>query len=439
MVLENLGGSLRDTLRKIANAQHLDKTLVDLISKDIQRALLQSDVKVEDVFKLSEELRNRALTEKPLPGMSSKEHVIMIIDELLIQLLGPESRELELKGQKILLLGLYGMGKTTTAAKLAYYFQRRGLKPALVACDIHRPAAIEQLKQLGSSLNIPVYYEHESSAKTIAMNGIKALSNYHVLIFDSAGRHSLDKDLIDELKDLSDAVDPDEKLLVLDSGLGQQAGVQSSALHEAIGISGIILTKMDGTAKGGGALSAVGATNSPILFIGTGEHIGDLEKFDPNGFISRLLGMGDIKTLLDKAQTSVDMGRSRNVAERLTSGKFTLEDMRIQLEEVSKIGSVDKIMGFLPIKLAKDANIKETQSKLDKFKVIIDSMTREEIEEPNIIKGHRLTRIALGAGVEPKLVKELLHYYNNTKNLMKGGGRKMKRMLRTLNMGDLNA
>lgn len=425
MVLDDLSESLKSTLKKIANAIYVDSKLIKDVVRDIQRALLQADVKVKLVFEISKKIEKRALEEKPPPGMSAREHVIRIVYEELVNLLG-ERRELPIKKQVIMMVGLYGQGKTTTCGKLAVYFKKKGLRPALIAGDVHRPAAYEQLKQIADQIKVPFYgNKEEKDAVKVVEKGIESLKKVSdVIIVDTSGRHKLEDDLIKEMKDIFDAVKPDEKLLVIDATTGQQAGPQAKAFDDAIDITGIILTKLDGTAKGGGALSAAAEVGAPILFIGTGEHIDDFEKFDPASFISRLLGMGDIKSLIEKAEESLKGKDAEKTARRIMSGKFTLHDMYEQMEMISGMGSLKKITEMLPFGFPgkgkiKDKDIESTEDKLKIFKVIMDSMTEEEMNDPSIINSSRIKRIARGAGVENRNVKELLRYYNVMKRAIR--------------------
>jgi len=437
MVLDDLSGSLKSTLKKIANAVHVDSKLIKEIVRDIQRALLQADVNVKLVLDLSKKIEKRALEEKPAPGMSNREHVIRIVYDELVNLLG-ERRELPIKKQTIMMVGLYGQGKTTTCGKLAIYFKKKGLRPALIAGDVHRPAAYEQLKQIAEQVKVPFYGDKkEKNAVKVVKDGLEKLKKSNdVIIVDTSGRHKLEDDLIDEMTQIFKATKPDEKLLVIDAAVGQQAGPQAKAFNDAVNITGIVLTKLDGTAKGGGALSAAAEVGAPIVFIGTGEHPTDFEKFDPAGFISRLLGMGDIKALLEKAQESLKGKDAEKTAKRIISGKFTLHDMYDQMNMLSGMGSLKKIAEMLPggfpgkTKI-KDEDMDNTENKLKMFKVIMDSMTEEEMNDPSIIRASRIKRIARGAGVENKNVKELLKYYNVTKRAMKGlsGNRKMRKNL----------
>lgn len=433
-MLDGLGESLRGTIKKIANARHIDASLIKEVVKDIQRALLQADVNVELVLQLSKRIEQRALEEKPLSGMSNREHVIRIVHDELSGMLG-RGRELPLKQQTIMMVGLYGQGKTTTCGKLAHYFQRKGLRPALIAGDVHRPGAYDQLKQIGDRVNVPVYGGGDDAVQVVK-EGMQEFKKHDVVIVDTSGRHSLEQDLIDEMKRIFKVADPDEKILIMDGSTGQQAGPQAKAFNDAIGVTGVILTKMDGTAKGGGALSAVAETDAPILYVGTGEHLEDLEKFDSTRFLSRLLGMGDIESLLEKAEeVAREKGKDKleKSAQQIMSGKFTLRDMYEQMEMVSGMGSLKKLADMLPGGLGQrmsGADMHETEEKLEKFRVMMDSMTEQEMDNPRAIKSSRVNRIARGAGVEAREVKELLRYYRKSKKLMKGlSGRKAQRRL----------
>jgi signal recognition particle subunit SRP54 len=433
MVLEGLGQSLRNAIKKIANASHIDQKLVKEVVKDIQRALLQADVNVKLVLEMTKRLEERALTEKPPAGMSSREHVIKIVYEEMVKVVG-KPKEIPAKPQRILMVGLYGQGKTTTSGKLAKDLHKRGMKVALVAADVHRPAAYDQLSQIGKKINVPVYGDpREKSALKIAKHAMNEFKGYDVIIFDTSGRHSLEPDLIDEIEQVAKAVDAEQKILVLDAQTGQQAGPQAKAFHEAVGLTSVIVTKMDGTAKGGGALSAIAETGAPISYIGVGEHLEDLEKFDPDRFISRLLGMGDIKSLIEAASEVMDEEKAEEVSRKMMSGKFTLKDMYDQMEMLQGMGPLKKLASMLPglgDKLG-EQDMEATQERLGRFKVIMDSMTDEELENPKVIKSSRVTRIAKGSGTSPKHVRELLKQYNMSRKAVKGfmGNRKMRRQM----------
>ncbi|HHT74711.1 MAG TPA: signal recognition particle protein Srp54 [Methanomassiliicoccaceae archaeon] len=444
MVLEGLGQSLRGVLKKIAGASHIDEALVKEITRDIQRALLQSDVNVKLVLELTKNVERRALNEKPPAGTSPKEHVIRIIYNELTSILG-EARPLPIAKQTIMMVGLYGQGKTTTTGKLGRYFNKKGLKVGVIAADVYRPAAYDQLKQIAEKVGISVYGEPGvKDAARIVANGMREFQSMEVIIIDTSGRHSLEADLIDELKRIADVAKPDERILVLDASVGQQAGPQAKAFHDAVGVTSVIITKMDGTAKGGGALSAVAQTNASIVFIGTGEHLVDLEPFDPTRFISRLLGMGDLQTLLEAAKENISEEQAMETVKKMMGGRFTLKEMYSQMEMLTSMGPLQKIMSMLPGigNMQDKLDMEQSQAKLQKFKVIMDSMTDEEMEDPKIIKSSRVNRIARGAGVDTRDVRELLRQFNMSKKAMKGfmGNRKLrKQLMKQLSSEDMAA
>ncbi len=439
MVMDKLGGSLQDALKKLVGAGRIDERTVNEVVKDIQRALLQSDVNVKLVMEMSKHIKQRAMKEDVPKGMNPREHVIRIVHQELINILG-KSTEIQLKPQTIMMIGLQGSGKTTTTAKLSRYFQKKGLKPAVVCADTFRPGAYQQLQTLCESLNVPFYGEEGNpDAVGIVERGLKAIEKNDVLIVDTAGRHSLEADLIDEMEQIHAIAKPDHKFLVLDGAIGQQASEQARAFNDSIGITGVVITKLDGTAKGGGALSAVSETNSSIAFIGVGETPNDLEKFESDRFISRLLGMGDLKSLLEKAEealTEEDMDM-----ESLMRGKFTLKDMYKQLEAVNKLGPMKQVMNMLPLggmgmKVPDDA-YKVTEDKLGNYRIVMDSMTEEELLNPRVIGSARIKRIARGSGNGPEVVRELLKYHKMMQTAMKGfrGGKfNMNKMMKKMGM-----
>ncbi|MDD1752567.1 MAG: signal recognition particle protein Srp54 [Methanotrichaceae archaeon] len=442
MVMDNLGGSLRNALRKIASANKIDKALVDEAVREIQRALLQADVNVKLVMQLSNRIRERALKDKPPAGMNPREHVINIVYQELINLIG-KGADIPLIKQTIMLVGLQGSGKTTTAAKLATYFQHKGLRAAVICADTFRAGAYDQLKALCEKQGIFFYGDKNNlDAPAVARNGLEAAKRYDIKIVDTAGRHALETDLIQEMKDIHAVVAADCKLLVMDAAIGQQAADQAKAFDEAVEITSVIITKLDGTAKGGGALSAVAETKTSIAFIGMGETANDLEKFEADRFISRLLGMGDIKTLIERAQ-EVQAQQEVDV-ESIMRGKFTLKDMYKQMEAMNKMGPIKQIMQMLPmgglgIELS-DKEFQATRDRLDKYRVIMDSMTEKELEEPKIITANRIKRISIGSGTSPDLVRELLKSHQAMQKAIKGmrggmGKMNMKRLMKKFSPG----
>ena len=440
MVLDSLGSALRATLRKIAGASHISPELIKELVRDIQRALLLADVNVKLALDLSKRIESRALEEKAPGGMTAREHVVRIVHSEMVGALGTP-RDLKSSAQKIMLVGLYGQGKTTTAGKLAKWFQLKGLSVGMAGVDVHRPAAFEQLSQLAAQLNVPVA-GGGSDALAAAKAGLAELGELEVQIFDTAGRHALDTDLIDEMKAVAKIIQPDEILLVLDATVGQQAGPQAAAFHEAVGVTGVVLTKLDGSAKGGGALSAVAETQAPVMFVGTGEMLDALERLEPDRFISRLLGMGDLQSLLERAEEVMDADKAEETAKRLLSGKFSLVEMREQMEALAQMGPLGKVMEMIPgmAGMMKGNQAEATQEKLERFKVLMNSMTQQEMENPKLIKRSRLQRIAAGAGADVQEVRELLAYYNKSRKMMSslGGNRRMqKQLMRQMERGEL--
>ena len=429
MVLDRLGSSLNNALKKVFRAPVMDEKTVKELVRDIQRALLQADVNVKMVLEVSKRIEERALKEKVPPGVSRREHIVKVVYEELTRFLGekPASLKIEPGKRKVLMLvGIQGSGKTTASGKLAKYFQKRGLKTALVCTDTYRPGAYDQLKQLAGRANIPVYGEpKEKKAEKIALRGLKQFKDYDLVIIDTAGRHKEEKDLINEMKRLEKAIKPDEAILVIDGTIGQQAAIQAKALHEATPIGSILESKLDGSARGGGALSAVAAIGAPIKFISSGEKLGDIEPFIPSRFVGRLLGMGDLQSLVDKVRDAEVKVPEKKVR-AFMSGKFTLTDMYEQFESMKKVGPLKHLLKMIP---GMSYNIPEekmnlAEDALKRWRVIIQSMTPKEREKPKILSSSRIRRVARGSGTTEKEVKQLLTQYNNMKKMMKTFRRK---------------
>jgi len=442
MVLDKLSNSLKSTLEKIAKAVFLDEKLVNELIRDIQRALLQSDVNVKLVFDLSNKIKQRALKEKAPAGLTKKEHIINIVYEELVEFLGGEGHKIEInkKPYKVMLVGLFGSGKTTTAAKLAKFFHKRASKIALIQLDVWRPAALEQLEQLGKQVNIQVFGNaKEKNPVKIYKKFKDKLKEFDIVIIDTAGRDALSEELIDELNSINNEVKAHERLLVISADIGQAAEKQASAFHETCNITGVIITKMEGTAKGGGALSACAVTKAPVKFIGVGEKIDDLEEFNPKGFVSRLLGMGDIEALLEKAKEAISEEQAKDMGRKFLKGDFNLIDLYEQMQAMKKMGPLSKIVDLIPgmgqLKLPKGA-LEVQQERLEKWRYIMDSCTKEELENPEIISGKRMERIAKGSGVKIKDVRELVKQYRQAKKLMKmfsGGSMKnLEKMMKKM-------
>ena len=428
-MLEKLGEILRKATNKIANAIFLDKNFVDSIIRDLQRALIEADVNVALVKKLSDKIKQEALDER-IKDIDKKEHMIKILYDELLKLLG-EHKKLELKKtqNRIMLFGLYGAGKTTTVAKLGNYFAKRGHKIALLGLDTHRPAAPEQLKQLAEKNKLKYFIDNkEKNPIKIWKNLKKELEDYDLVLIDTAGRHTLDKNLIKEIKQLNKEVKPTETILVIPADIGQAAKKQTSEFQEAVNISGVIITRMDSTAKGGGALTACGELNAGVYFITTGEKINDIETFNPQTFLSRLLGMGDLQALVEKIKSITDEGKQAKIQKRIEQGKLSLEDVIEQVKSMSSIGGLEKIKSMIPgfsniqAKIPENA-LENQQEKISKWEHIIKSMTPEEKENPEILEKQttRIARIAKGAGVHTSDVRSLLKQYKMLNEMVKSG------------------
>ena len=427
MVLDKLGSAFKKATDRLANAIFLDKNLVEGIVRDLQRALIEADVSIALVKEISDKIKKAALDER-IKGIDKKEHMVKLLHDELLGILG-EYKKLELKdGQnRIMLLGLYGAGKTTTIAKLGNYYAKRGKKVALVGLDVHRPAAKTQLKQLGEQNNLNVFVDmDEDNAITTWKNMRDDLKDYDVVLVDTAGRHSLDEELVDEIEKLGKKVEPTETILVMPADVGQTAKTQAEKFKEALNITGVIITRMDSTAKGGGALSACAETNAGVYFIATGEKINDIEEFNPKSFLSRLLGMGDLESLLEKIRSVSDEGAQEKMQKKLEEGKLSLSDVVEQVKSMNQLGGMDKLKSMIPgMSAAKidDSVLEAQQDKIAKWEHIIKSMTEEERDNPEILKKEtsRIRRIARGAGVNGSEIRSLLKQYDMLNDMMKMG------------------
>ncbi len=434
MVLDSLGKSLRAVLQKVARGSVVDEALLGEVVRDIQRAMLQADVNVQLTLQLTERVRHRAQAEKPPAGASLRDFLVRIIYEEIRGILGPD-RPFELRPKKILMAGLFGQGKTTTTGKLARYFQKKGVRVGVVAADVHRPAAVDQLEQLAKRVGCDFYANRgERRAEVIVREALAAFPPHLAVLVDTAGRTGIDPDLIEELKRVRAVLAPDETFLVLDAAMGQSAGRSAEAFHRAVGLTGVILTKMDGSAKGGGALSAVAASGAPIVFLGTGEHLDELDRFEPTRFVSRLLGMGDIQSLLERFEQLSNKAAAEEAAKHLMSGRFTLRDMRTQLDSLGQMGPVSKLISMLPgAGMAKvdESQLDATQVRLKRFRTILDSMTAEELDDPQVLKSERIHRIARGSGQKTNEVRGLLKHYETTRRAAHGlvSNRRLRRQL----------
>ncbi|WP_226004983.1 signal recognition particle protein Srp54 [Natrinema salinisoli] len=449
MVLDDLGSSLRGTLDKLRGKSRLSEEDIEEIVKEIQRSLLSADVDVSLVMELSDNIKERALEEEPPAGTPARDFVLRIVYEELVDLIG-ESTELPLEEQTILLAGLQGSGKTTSAAKMAWWFSTKGLRPAVIQTDTFRPGAYDQAEEMAERAEVDFYGDPDSEDPVeIARKGLEETSDADVHIVDTAGRHALEDDLIDEIEQIEGVVEPDTSLLVLDAAIGQGAKDQAQQFDESIGIDGVVITKLDGTAKGGGALTAVDQTDSSIAFLGTGEEVQDVERFEPDGFISRLLGMGDLSQLAERVERAMEQTEIEEEdwdPEDMLQGQFTLNDMQKQMEAMNNMGPLDQVMDMIPglgggIKdqLPDDA-MDVTQERMRTFTVIMDSMTEAEKEYPKAIGASQIERIARGSGTEEEQVRELLQQYKMMERTMKqfqgmGSEQEMQRMMQQMQQG----
>ena len=449
MVLDDLGSSLRGTLDDLRGQSRLEEDDIQEVVKQIQRSLLEADVEVDLVMELSDAIKNRALDEEPPGGTTARDHVLKIVYEELVELVG-DSTELPLESQTILLAGLQGSGKTTTAAKMAWWFAKKGLRPAIIQTDTFRPGAYDQAKQMAGNAEVDFYGDPDGDDPIqIARDGLEATDDAEVHIVDTAGRHALEEELIAEIEEIDSVVDPDTRLLVLDAAIGQGAKDQAQRFEEAIGVEGVAITKLDGTAKGGGALTAVNETDSSIAFLGTGETVQDIERFEPNSFISRLLGMGDLKQLSERVERAMEETGGEDddwEPESILEGRFTLKDMQKQMEAMNNMGPLDQVMDMIPgmgggmmDELPDDA-MDVTQERMREFNVVMDSMTDEELEEPRSIGATQVERIARGSGTTTDRVKELLEQHkmmDRTLSQFQGmGDGDMQRMMKKMQDGD---
>jgi len=426
MVLEKLSSSLKGTLQKVAKSLFIDEKLVNELVKDIQRALLQADVNVKLVLELSKRIKQRILDEETPGALTKKEHLVNVVYEELTNFLGGERVDVQFGENlpnKIMLVGLYGAGKTTHSGKLAKYFQKRGRKVALLGLDVHRPAAMDQIEQVGKAINVPVFIDQELKDPVKIYEKHKGeLQKFDLIIVDTAGRDALSQELIDELQSVHQVISPDETLLVISADIGQAAQKQAETFHAAGAITGVVVTKMDGTAKGGGALSACAVTGAPIKFIGVGEKPDDLEPFNPKGFVGRILGMGDLEALLEKAKGAISQEEAKDIEKKLLKGEFNLLDLYQQMQAMSKMGPLGKVMEMVPglsqLSLPKDA-LQVQEGKLKQWKHAMNSMTKKELEDPEIIDASRIERISKGSGLKTNDVRDLLKQYRQSKKLVK--------------------
>jgi signal recognition particle subunit SRP54 len=436
MVLDKLSDSLKHALKKLTSGK-VDKKAVEALCSEIKKSLSSADVSIELARNIAKNIEKRALKEKVAGGLTAREHTVNIVYEELTNLLGKEFEEIptEIKPTKIMLVGLFGSGKTTTAGKLAKLYKKRGKKIALVQTDTWRPAAYAQLKQLADVLKVDFYGDAKERNPVKIYNAVKKdLENYELVIIDTAGRDALNNELTKEIESIDKAVQAQTKLLVLSGDIGQAAQKTAESFHKAVGVTGVIVTKLDGTAKGGGALSAAAATKAKVNFIGVGEKLDALEEFKPKNFVSRILGMGDLETLLEKASEAIDQETAEKTAKNIMKGDISFTDLYNQMEALKKMGPLGQVANMIPgmgkMNIPKN-QLKEQEENMKVWKYLMDSMTIQEKDNPSLMNESRIQRIVKGSGRNETEMRDLIKQYKQMKKMMKafsGQSKKFARM-----------
>ena len=423
-MFENLGDRLQNAINKIKGYGKITEENISEISREIRLALLEADVNYQVVKEFINNVKEKALGEEVAKSLKPGEMFVKIVKDELVDLLGGEKKDLNINGNPsiLMLVGLQGSGKTTTIGKLGNLLRKKYKKnPLLVACDVYRPAAIDQLKQLGKELNITVYSEKIKDPVTISKNALKFAkeNNYDYVLIDTAGRLHIDESLMQELQNINSEIKPQEVLLVIDSMIGQDAVNVINGFNEKLPLTGAILTKLDGDTRGGAALSIRHLTNVPIKFIGVSEKMDGLEEFYPERMATRILGMGDIMTMLEKAESVIDQDEALRAAKKMQKGNFDLEDFLGQLKQIKKLGPLENIMKMLPGVPKEVKNAKIDPKDLAHVEAIIQYMTKEERRNPSILKASRKIRIAKGSARSVEEVNRLLKQFEQMKMMMK--------------------
>lgn len=426
MPFDQLSSKLQDVFKQLRKKGKLTDKDIKLALREVKVALLEADVNFKVVKNFIKTIEERAIGAEVLESLTPGQQVIKIVNEELIALMGSSNSRISFatKGiTPVMMIGLQGAGKTTTSAKLASVMKSQGKRPLLAACDIYRPAAIDQLKTVGKQVNIPVFsLGTDHSPVEIAKKAIEHAkeNNHDVVIIDTAGRLHIDEVLMDELKAIKSEVKPQEILLVVDAMTGQDAVNVAESFNEAIGIDGVIMTKLDGDSRGGAALSVKAVTNKPIKYVGMGEKLGDLEPFHPERIASRILGMGDMLTLIEKAQQTFDEKKAKELEAKLRKAEFNFEDFLEQMQQVKQMGPINQLIGMIPgLNTAKLGNIDIDDKQMAHIEAIILSMTKEERLNPNILNMQRKKRIAKGSGRDIQEVNRLIKQFEQTQGLMK--------------------
>lgn len=444
MAFEGLSEKLQNVFKGLKGKGSLTEADINAAMREVKLALLEADVNFKVVKEFVDSVKQKSLGEEVMASLTPGQQVIKIVNDELTELMGGTGSKLTYspKGFTVyMMVGLQGTGKTTTCGKLANYLKKNGKKPMLCACDIYRPAAIDQLEVVGKAVDTPVFTMRESrEPEKIALAAIKEAERKgcNVLIVDTAGRLQIDEELMEELVRLKGAIKPHEILLVVDALTGQDAVNAAEGFNDRLGIDGIIMTKMDGDSRGGAALSAKKVTGRPVKFVGTGEKFDALEPFHPERMASRILGMGDMLTLIEKAQEDYDEQKAQELEKRLRKNQFTLEDFLEQMGQIRKMGGIGKLLGMMPgmnSRAMQNVNVEQSERDFVQMEAIIQSMTREERENPSILNASRRKRIAAGSGQPVSKINQLVKRYDETKKMMKsftgkGGAGRMNRMFR---------
>ena len=446
MAFEGLSSRLQEITRKLKGKARITESDLKEVLREVKFALLDADVNYKIVKDFVKVIEEKALGQDVLKSLTPGQQVIKIVKDELVELLGGESSKINFTSNPptiIMLVGLQGSGKTTTAGKLANLIRKQGKNPLLVACDVYRPAAIKQLQVVGKQLNVPVYTNEQSKdVVMIAKQAINvAMSKLNdVIILDTAGRLHIDEELMQELKNLKSSVRPHEILLVVDSMTGQDAVNVAESFNSNLGIDGVVLTKLDGDTRGGAALSVKKVTGKPIKFAATGEKLSDIEEFHPDRMASRILGMGDVLSIIEKAEETFDEEEALKMEKKLRKQKFDLEDYLAQLRQVKKMGSFSSILKMLP-GMGNLKNIQIDDKEFDKVEAMICSMTLEERRNPKILNGSRRLRIAKGSGTTVQDINKFINSFEMTQKMMKkltNNKGAMKKMMRGLDDGNLD-
>jgi signal recognition particle subunit SRP54 len=430
-VFETLSDKLQGVFSGLKGRGKLTDSDIDQAMRAIRLSLLEADVSLPVVKQLTTAIGERARGQEVLASLTPDQQVVKIVNEELTRLMGETSVGLPIAPRPptiVLMAGLQGSGKTTHAAKLARHYQAQGRAPLMVACDVHRPAAAEQLAVLGEQIGVPVHREDgERDAVAIAQRGLAQAraTMRDLVIVDTAGRIVIDREMMDELVRVRDAIGPTAVVLVLDAMTGQDAVNVAKAFQEAVQFDGVILTKLDGDARGGAALSVRAITGRPIFFVGVGEKVDALEPFHPDRMASRILGMGDVLSLIEKAQQTVDVDEAKRLEKKILGGQMTLDDFLGQMKQVRKMGPIGQLLGMMPGfgKLAKAKDVEVDERQLDRIEAIIQSMTPHERRRPEVINGSRRRRIATGSGTSVQEVNQLLSQFAQMRKLMKRIGK----------------